>query len=79
MGAETVIPGHGEPTDMAAVTTDTKDYLVYMREKVGALIEEGGYLEQAYEIDQSPFQHLDTFEELARRNAGRIFREMEFQ
>jgi ketol-acid reductoisomerase len=43
------------------------------------VLEEGGYLEQAYEIDQSPYAHLDTFEELAKQNAGRIFRQMEFE
>ena len=78
LGAEIVIPGHGEPTDMAEVTKYTKDYLVYMREQIGALIDAGGGLTDAYEVDQSAYQHLDTFEELARRNAGRIFREMEF-
>jgi rhodanese-related sulfurtransferase len=78
LGAEIVIPGHGEPTDMAQVTKYTKDYLVYMREQIGTLIDAGGGLTDAYEVDQSAYQHLDTFEELARRNAGRIFREMEF-
>jgi hypothetical protein len=63
---------------MAEVTNYTKDYLVYMREQIGTLIDAGGGLTDAYEVDQSAYQHLDTFEELARRNAGRIFREMEF-
>jgi glyoxylase-like metal-dependent hydrolase (beta-lactamase superfamily II)/rhodanese-related sulfurtransferase len=79
LGAEVVIPGHGEPTDMDQVTAYTIGYLEYMRGKIGELIENGGYLEQAYEIDQSPYSHLDTFAELAKRNAGRIFRQMEFE
>jgi glyoxylase-like metal-dependent hydrolase (beta-lactamase superfamily II) len=78
LGAEIVIPGHGDPTDMAVVTRYTRDYLTYMREQIGDIIDAGGDLTQAYEVDQSAYRHLDTFDELARRNAGRIFREMEF-
>ena len=76
---EIVIPGHGEPTNMAEVTRYTRDYLIYLRERIGALIEDGGDLQAAYEIDQSPYAHLDTFRELAKRNADRIFRAMEFE
>ena len=79
LGALYVIPGHGHPTNIAQVRRYTKDYLVYLRGKVGELIEKGGDLQQAYEIDQTPFAHLDTFKELAKRNAGRVFRQMEFE
>ena len=79
LGAEVVIPGHGEPTDMATVRKYTRDYLVYLREKIGALIENGGTLQQAYEIDQSPYMHLPTAEFLAKRNAGQVFQSMEFE
>ena len=79
LGAEVVIPGHGEPTDMATVTTYTRDYLLYLREKIAAVIEQGGTLQDAYEIDQSPYMHLPTAEFLARRNAGQVFRSMEFE
>jgi hypothetical protein len=30
-------------------------------------------------FDQSPFAHLPTFRQLARRNAGQVFRAMEFE
>jgi len=79
LGAEVVIPGHGEPTDMATVRRYTRDYLVYLREKIGEVIENGGTLQEAYEIDQSPYMHLPTAEFLARRNAGQVFRSMEFE
>jgi glyoxylase-like metal-dependent hydrolase (beta-lactamase superfamily II) len=79
LGAEVVIPGHGEPTDMATVRKYTRDYLVYLREKIGAVIEDGGTLQQAYEIDQSPYMHLPTAEFLAKRNAGQVFQSMEFE
>ena len=74
-----IIPGHGGPTNLAEVTKYTKDYLVYLRAKVGELIDDGGTLKDAYKIDQSPFAHLDTFKELAGRNAGRVFEQMEFE
>jgi glyoxylase-like metal-dependent hydrolase (beta-lactamase superfamily II) len=79
LGAETVIPGHGDPTDMAEVTRYTRDYLVYMRGKVAEILEAGGGMSAAYEIDQTAYRHLDTFDELARRNAARIFQQMEFE
>ena len=64
---------------MAQVTKYTKDYLIYVRERVGALIENGDLLEQAYDIDQSPYRHLDTFKELSKRNAEQTYRHMEFE
>jgi glyoxylase-like metal-dependent hydrolase (beta-lactamase superfamily II)/rhodanese-related sulfurtransferase len=79
LGAETVIPGHGTPTDMATVTRYTRDYLVDVRGKIGALIEAGGSLEDVYTVDQSAYRHLDTYDELARLNASTIFRAMEFE
>jgi glyoxylase-like metal-dependent hydrolase (beta-lactamase superfamily II)/rhodanese-related sulfurtransferase len=79
LGAEIVIPGHGHPTSMDEVTRYTRDYLVYVRNKLAPIIEDGGDLQQAYEIDQSPYSQLATFDILARQNAGRIFRAMEFE
>jgi len=79
LGAEVVIPGHGGPTDMETVTKYTRDYLVYLREKVAGVIENGGALQEAYEIDQSPYMHLPTAEFLAKRNAGHVFQAMEFE
>ncbi|MCK4586130.1 MAG: MBL fold metallo-hydrolase [Gammaproteobacteria bacterium] len=79
LNAKYVIPGHGSPTNMAEVTRYTKDYLVYLRKKMGELIEKGGTLQEAYEIDQSPYMHLPTSEFLAKRNAGHVFQSMEFE
>ncbi|SFR32359.1 MBL fold metallo-hydrolase [Litoreibacter janthinus] len=79
LNATYVIPGHGHPTNMAQVRRYTKDYLEYLRGKIGELIEEGGGLAEAYYVDQSPYAHLDTFEELATKNAGRVFEQMEFE
>ncbi|MEP3049551.1 MAG: MBL fold metallo-hydrolase [Roseibium sp.] len=79
LGATYVIPGHGHPTNMDQVRRYTKDYLVYLREKVGAHLEAGGDLADAYYVDQSPYSNLDTFEELATKNAGRVYEQMEFE
>ena len=79
LNSKYVIPGHGSPTTMTEVTKYTKDYLAFMRAEIGKLIDDGGELQQAYEIDQSAYEHLDTYEFLARQNAGRIFRSMEFE
>ncbi|TQV78603.1 MBL fold metallo-hydrolase [Denitrobaculum tricleocarpae] len=74
-----VIPGHGHPTNMDQVRRYTRDYLVYLRGQIGKLLEDGGSLEEAYYVDQSPYTHLDTFEQLATRNAGRVYEQMEFE
>ncbi|MGP6085381.1 MBL fold metallo-hydrolase [Antarctobacter jejuensis] len=79
LGATYVIPGHGHPTNMAQVTRYTSEYLKDLRGKIGAHIEEGGDLAGAYYVDQSQWAHLDTFEELATKNAGRVFEEMEWE
>ncbi len=79
LGAVYVIPGHGHPTNMDQVRRYTLDYLVDLRTKIGAHIEAGGELADAYYVDQSRWEHLDTFKELATRNAGRIFEAMEFE
>jgi hypothetical protein len=73
------VPGHGTPTDMAEVTRYTRDYLADVRAQIGALLEDGGSLEDVHKIDQSAYRHLDTFDELARLNASTIFRAMEFE
>lgn len=79
LGAVYVIPGHGHPTNMAQVRRYTKDYLVYLRGKIRAHLDAGGELKDAYYVDQSPYAHLDTFEELATRNAGRVYEQMEWE
>jgi len=74
-----VIPGHGHPTNMAQVRRFTRDYLLFLRGEVQKLLDDGDDLQAAYQIDQSRYAHLDTFEELASRNAGRLFEQMEFE
>ncbi|WP_095588991.1 MBL fold metallo-hydrolase [Actibacterium ureilyticum] len=79
LGALYVIPGHGHPTNMDMVRIGTHDYLAYLRGKIGEHLDNGGTLDDAYYVDQTPYAHLDTFEELATKNAGVVFTEMEFE
>ncbi len=79
LGATYVIPGHGHPTNMAQVTRYTSDYLKDLRAKIRTHIDEGGDLAGAFYVDQSNWARLDTFEELATKNAGRVFEEMEWE
>ncbi|PHS70621.1 MAG: MBL fold metallo-hydrolase [Methylophaga sp.] len=72
-----VIPGHGASTDMATVTRETKGYLEYMHAEVTKLLDDDLGLDEAYLIDQSAYRYLDAFDELAKKNAGRIFQELE--
>ena len=79
LNATYVIPGHGTPTNMDQVRRYTHDYLVYLRTAIGAHLDDGGDLAEAYYIDQSPYRNLDTYDELATRNAGRVYEQMEFE
>ncbi len=79
LAATYVIPGHGHPTNMAQVRRYTLDYLQYLRGKIREHIDAGGSLDEAYYVDQSAYAHLDTFEQLATRNAGRVYVQMEWE
>ena len=73
------IPGHGAPTDIAPLRRYTRDYLQFLTDEVQRILDEDGTLDDAYKIDQSAYSHLDTFEELAGKNAGRLFQTMEME
>ncbi|WP_204114528.1 MBL fold metallo-hydrolase [Shimia biformata] len=79
LNATYVIPGHGHPTNMDQVRRYTRDYLVFLRARIAEHMDAGGDLADAYYVDQTPYAHLDTFEELATKNAGRVFEQMEFE
>jgi hypothetical protein len=42
-------------------------------------LDAGGDLADAYYVDQSPYKNLDTYDELATKNAGRVYEAMEFE
>lgn len=78
-GAAHVVPGHGHATTMEQARSDTYDYLMLLRSEIGMLIESGGDILAAPNIDQSSFRHLEQFESLAGRNAQTVFQQMEWE
>jgi len=73
-----IIPGHGAPTTLEVLDRETRGYLVFLRDAVIEILERGGGLDEAYSIDQSDYAYLDTYEELAAKNAGRVYQHLEF-
>ncbi len=74
-----IVPGHGAPTTLEKAKADTLNYLRFLREKVGELIEDGGDMQSLSSIDQSAFSYLEVYEEIHGRNALRVFEEMEWE
>jgi glyoxylase-like metal-dependent hydrolase (beta-lactamase superfamily II) len=74
-----IIPGHGAPTDVDTLNRETLGYLLYLRTEIERILDEDGDLSDAYSIDQSAYEYLDTFEELAAKNAGRLYQTMEME
>jgi rhodanese-related sulfurtransferase/glyoxylase-like metal-dependent hydrolase (beta-lactamase superfamily II) len=74
-----VIPGRGQPTDLATANKFTKDYLVYMRSEVEKILDNDGDLNDAYDIDQTMFRDRGDYKEHSKKNAERIFEQMEFE
>jgi len=76
---ETIIPGHGPATDLAAAEKDTRDYLSFLRESVQKFMDDGGDITQIGTLDQSRFSHLVNYQPLKGRNAQQVFQEMEWE
>lgn len=74
-----VVPGHGPVATLAQATHDSLDYLMALRERVGAFMEAGGGIEDIGSIDQSDFAYLVSYDELKGRNAQQVFQEMEWE
>ncbi len=75
----TVVPGHGHPVPLATATADTYDYLVNLRTRMGAYIDNGGDIIDSVNVDQAAFSYLENFEGLAKRNAQQVYSEMEWE
>ncbi len=74
-----IVPGHGGVTDLATATAYTKDYLVFLRTEILKIINDGGGLLDALNIDQTKFSHFKTYNELHKQNVDILFRVMEFE
>lgn len=76
---EHLVPGHGGATTLQKAKADTLDYLVNLREKMAAYMEDGGEMVDSVNVDQKAFSYLKQFDSLAKRNAQQVFSEMEFE
>lgn len=78
-GARVVIPGHGPAS--SAVARDlrvTRDYLEFLRARMGQAVDELQTFEEAYAgTDWSRFKDLPTFDLANRRNAHTVYLEMQ--
>jgi len=73
-----IVPGHGHPTDVARANRDTRDYLNSLRSQARKAFERGDSLKDAVNrIDQKKFKYLANFDQLARRNANEVYRQIE--
>lgn len=74
-----LIGGHGDASrDAAADLRMTRDYLVYLREKMGAAADALEDFDLAYRrTDWSRYSHLPTFEAANRRNAYNTYIRMQ--
>lgn len=79
LGVTALIPGHGPAAaDPDAAVALTRDYLAYLREVMGAAVENFQSFDAAYaEADWRRFAHLPAFEEANRRNAYQVFLALE--
>ena len=71
--------GHGGPTTMERARADTYAYLMNLRAQIGTLIEDGGDIITAPQVDQSAFVYLEQFDSLAGHNAQAAFQQMEWE
>lgn len=74
-----LVPGHGPAAkEPAKALTLTREYLAFLREKMGAAVEEMQDFDEAYkEIGWSKYQSLPAFEAANRRNAFQVYLSME--
>ncbi len=78
-GLTALIPGHGPASTHPAETIAlTRAYLAYLREIMGAAVDEFTPFDEAYaEADWSKFEHLPAFEAGNRINAYQVYLSME--
>lgn len=79
--AGVVVPGHGDlSTDTRGDLQLTRDYLAFLRDRMGAAAREMVPFEEAYgRVDWSRFEHLPLFRAANRMNAYNTYLLMEHQ
>jgi glyoxylase-like metal-dependent hydrolase (beta-lactamase superfamily II) len=76
---QALIPGHGPAaSEPAQAITMTKNYLAFLRQTMGAAVDEMMSFSEAYdEADWSDFNQLPAFDEANRRNAYQVYLSLE--
>lgn len=74
-----LVPGHGHATDLEQARRDTYDYLVFLRNSVSDFMENGGDISAISDVEQTRFDYLLNYPEIAGRNAQQVFTEMEWE
>jgi glyoxylase-like metal-dependent hydrolase (beta-lactamase superfamily II) len=74
-----IIPGHGDPSDNALAAIDfTHGYLAYVRAQMKKEADNWENFDNAYrQTDWSKYRNLPAFEAVNRRNAYRVYLDME--
>ena len=73
-----LVPGHGEPTDVATAQADTQAYLLALRAHMKKAVDEGQDVSPAVRsFDARPFMRLLNAAELMPGNASRTYLELE--
>ncbi|MBA5248461.1 MAG: MBL fold metallo-hydrolase [Gammaproteobacteria bacterium] len=75
---EHIIPGHGNPSDLATAMHNTYDYLALLKKEVGKILENDGSMVDIEKIDQSEFGYLKNYDAFFGKNAQWVFEQMEF-
>lgn len=73
-----IVPGHGNPSDLAGATKDTYQYLLFLKTNIAKILDNDGDMLEASKIDQSRFNYLKNHESIAGKNAQWVFEQMEF-
>lgn len=78
-GLTALVPGHGAAAaDPAKVISGTRRYLAYLRQTMGAAVEELIPFDEVYaESDWSEFEQLPAFDAAHRRNAYQVYLSLE--
>jgi len=74
-----IIPGHGDPTDMATITKYTKVYLEFLKHSVENLLDEDAGLSDVYNIDSSKFKNFGLYRQLNNLNLEKVYKRFEFE
>lgn len=76
-----IVPGHGEPADLAKAKTDTGDYLDWLVTRVETALADWQPIDEAVTAlaDAPAFEHLQHFDSWHKRNVNETYLQLEAQ